>query len=637
MTLLDLLSDNRNSVFRAIFPKDLKLHPQEVQTVLSLIQHSQDFSSANQCLHILASFLYDESALENESLRSSSGKKAALEAVIAFFVKWGGNGSDEQLFMRVMNCFTRLGFSGRSIPSQSHHSILSVLHLSLSKYSGATLIALLDLLHQCFKSKTIAELYAEKFSMQALLDLVRIKTQGMDEVLCRVLDLMIALMKFSQGRRDFIKSGGLKLITNSSLYKRSGQIAFVLIKLAITLSSEDAILQSLIDHSLLKILISITARLNEVSLLELIVDLLEQAQRGGHLKTSTHCEHARQLLELILTKKHGLNGQEDALSQRVTDLIKQLESTRNLPQSPRKLYSTNPGRVLQQFQQNSEIVKINAPAIQLSREEPVPSQLPLEFASMSNLVSLCPQVSGGLEHPLQPSQAPSVMQSRTPSVLGQHSFDERIAFSSIIQPPPMPENEIQPLAEPVDTLAPLLKLLESPESHIRSRGIVWARKVATRSNTGINLDDACAYSRLAKALLVPFEEEEDSHILVNCAIALGGLATEPKRRARLVEDGVLEALLGKLYEYDLVLLEHCLKAARIFLEQDMFCTTALELNGIRLFRMVMFSNQGAIQSNAKYCYDRIIQVGGKKADAEANMIMIADPWESVMRKWRQFE
>ncbi|TPX73063.1 hypothetical protein CcCBS67573_g05662 [Chytriomyces confervae] len=641
MPLLDLLSNNRATVYRAIFPKgDTRLESHEADMIRSMIGASTDYESAFKCLQILVTILKETSSAANDVFSTRSERKRSLEAVIGFFIQWLGPASashDEPVFLMVIEALKTLGFSGRSIPEDRIPHFLSTLQYHCLHLSEPSLLLALDLLFHCCKSKTVAAKYLELFSLKLPLELLsNTSNRGpgiSDESACLIVAMLqTCFLDFDHGRKEFLKSGGAKVVASLLSQKRTRQMILALLDL-LQLAPETAsasVLSAFLDkYHGIQAFMSLL-RYRDASVLARVVDILEAANEENYFKgdklrsdaiqflksvtLSTDAFHPTEEMELLIPRCSQLISTLQSISAPASASASKTSKARVATASESQKESTGLGQVLLRMQaaQRKDSVRIPIPKVEKDKAGLGPHLTASVDAPMTRHPSIKIELNDDdmCEESLEPTQS-------------EFSNIQITASDAIPEPAPVSDTE---------TLTPLIKMLTSFDPLMRAQGAVVARKLTTRQ-TPVSENDALC-EMLAEALLPVFEDDE-AHVQINCCIALGGLAMHSQhRRELLVSKGVLESLLGKLHDYDVVLLEHCLKVLRLFAENDNHCKCMLALNGIRLFRMLLFSNQTSIQQNARFCYDRIVKVGGKNAQIEANMILNADPWESVMRKWK---
>ncbi|KAJ3239218.1 hypothetical protein HDU81_006323 [Chytriomyces hyalinus] len=609
--------------------------------IRSMIGASTDFESAYKCLQILVTLLKETSSAANDVFATRSERKRSLEAVIGFFIRWLGpaalsHGQDETVFLMVVEALKTLGFSGRSIPEDRIPQFLSALQYHCLHLSEPCLLLALDLLFHCCKSKTVAAKYLDLFSLKLPSEILSNTSNRIsDESACLIVVMLQAcFLDFDTGRREFLKSGGAKIVAILLSQKRTKQMILALLDLLQFApdTASASVLSAFMEKNHGIQAFTSLLRYRDASVLARVVDILEASNQENCFKGDKLRLDAIQFLKSVTTSTDSFHPKEDmeVLIPRCMQLISALQSisssasalktqkTKATTASESQKESTGLGQVLLRMQaaQRKDAVRIPIPKTEKDK-----AGLGLHLNASSN-ATLTSHPSIKIEFN-DDGMCAGDHESLDPTALSEFSNIHITASDAIPEPAPVSDTE---------TLAPLIKMLTSFDPLTRAQGAVVARKLTTRQTPVSENDALCEL--LAEALLPVFEDDE-AHVQINCCIALGGLAQHSQRhRELLVSKGVLESLLGKLYDYDVVLLEHCLKVLRLFAENDNHCKFMLALNGIRLFRMLLFSNQTSIQQNARFCYDRIVKVGGKNAQIEANMILNADPWESVMRKWK---
>ncbi|KAJ3292549.1 hypothetical protein HDU79_001348 [Rhizoclosmatium sp. JEL0117] len=526
---------------------------------------------------------------------SSQTKKRALQAVIQFFIRWGSR--SEVVFMKCAGVLKDLGFSAKSITLPSLHNFLSTLHACL-KFNEPTLHLVLDLLQTCMKSELMCKTYLEQYSFVVLFELL--KKHVSDTSVGSIVKLSSRyLLQQEAGKREFNKHGGMKLLVHMITQKKTAALVLLLLQMADVVTLPESGMASFLEYGGLRAIASLD-RFYDIPLLEFSLNLIQYIHEGNQLK-GTHKDVALAYLKSLTLKIDHLTPR-DQRGGFETQVLKFI-------------------RILQQSGGKSKHDDIS--------QVPAKPKIKAEDAAIIKIKT--PRVNSVINTAVAPLNSESVdignnvIETTLFTVKTEGHAEADIASLQLSVPQLLSAPATTKLE--IDTLAPLIKMLNSPDSHTRSEGVVLTRKLASRRAFS---EDVC--SRLTDCL-IPLMETEEDHVQVNCCAAIASMSVYDKKREVMYKKGVIEALLKNLYDYNVALLEQSLKALRNFVDEETYTRTMLAMNGIRLFRMLIFSHQTTIQQNAKYCYDQLLKMGGKNAVAEASMIVNADPWELVMRKW----
>ncbi|KAI9334011.1 hypothetical protein BDR26DRAFT_867631 [Obelidium mucronatum] len=457
-------------------------------------------------MDVFISFL---EASESDAHLSGKTKRRALRAVIQYFIKWASF-EREEIVVKSVKTLKELGITAKDIRPESMHQFIESIHACLRLRSETTIVLILNLLGTALKSDAHCKLFLEKYSFTALFEML--KSRISDSIAVLIVKLCTRyLLQQDAGRREFSKTGGMKLLVHLELLQMTD---------IVTLSESGMI--NFLDSGGMRAIASLTDRTHDIPVLEFSLALMQYAFDAAQLK-GVHRDIAIGYLKSLLLQidLFSPKDQRGAFETHIQKFLRALQlqqqqqqqqaskSKQGASQEQSGVHPSHPPAqqpsVKKHFGGGSEdmgVITIKTPKID-SRHE----------------VSIITPPSGDVSKQSTPHGTP------IPSLLGKpkiapltetgNTKDITITVPQTANSSSSPDPKIE-----TDTLAPLIKMLTSFDAGVRAEAVVLVRKLASRREIG---EDVCL--RLTEHL-IPLMDEEDDHVQVNCCIAILSMSTD---------------------------------------------------------------------------------------------------------------
>ncbi|KAJ3092051.1 hypothetical protein HK102_011257 [Quaeritorhiza haematococci] len=178
----------------------------------------------------------------------------------------------------------------------------------------------------------------------------------------------------------------------------------------------------------------------------------------------------------------------------------------------------------------------------------------------------------------------------------------------------------------VESIEPILKMLSSPEFHIRVEAMGIIKRITADKDV---LSPVC--QRITECLISRFDDED--YIVAGCCAALANLASRAQLRGVMKSSNLLPKLIEILQSYDLAVLEQSLRTLQHFMSEPIYCDEVFAAGGLKVLRLLVHSSNESIRQAARFAYAKMLEFGGDAVKSESDIIINTSTWESLIQKW----